>query len=62
MVYAEAARILRQDRSTRWASPLSLLPVEEPLVRSHLDKIAKTVDRGISGMNWNSSGINEFID
>jgi dynein heavy chain len=39
----------------------SLLPVEEPLVQSHLDKIVKTVSRGLTAMNWKSHGIDEFI-
>ena len=39
----------------------SLLPVEEPLVRTHFDKIDKTVARGIGQMNWKSNGIDFFI-
>ena len=39
----------------------SLLPVEAPLVQSHLDKIDKTIQRGIGQMNWNSHGIDLFI-
>ena len=39
----------------------SLLPVEQPLVQGHLDKIDKTVRRGIEQMNWKSNGIDLFI-
>jgi dynein heavy chain len=39
----------------------SLLPVEEPLVQTHLDKIVKTLSRGLTAMNWKSHGIDEFI-
>jgi dynein heavy chain len=39
----------------------TLLPVEEPLVRGHLDKIEKTVARGVNQMNWKSHGIDFFV-
>lgn len=41
---------------------LQLLPVEKPLVRPYLDKFDKAISSGLSQMNWNSEGINEFID
>jgi dynein heavy chain len=39
----------------------SLLPVEQPLVQGHLDKIDKIVRKGIEQMNWKSNGIDLFI-
>lgn len=41
---------------------LQLLPVEKPLVRPYLDKFDKVISSGLSQMNWNSSGINDFIE
>lgn len=41
---------------------LQLLPVEKPLVRPYLDKFDRVISSGLSRMNWNSSGINDFID
>jgi dynein heavy chain len=41
------------------------LPVEEPLVRAHFDKIDKICDASIKGpkaLNWRSEGIKPFID
>ena len=40
---------------------LSLLPVEEPLVKGHLEKIDKIIRKGIEQMNWKSNGIDLFI-
>ena len=39
----------------------TLLPVEEPLVSSHIDKIDAKVRTGIKVKNWNSPKIDEFI-
>ncbi|CAB1116950.1 unnamed protein product [Ectocarpus sp. CCAP 1310/34] len=41
---------------------LQLLPVEKPLVRPYLDKFDRVINAGLSQMNWNSVGINEFIE
>ncbi|CAN0161161.1 unnamed protein product [Scytosiphon promiscuus] len=41
---------------------LQLLPVEKPLVRPYLDKFDRVINAGLSQMNWNSNGINEFIE
>lgn len=41
---------------------LQLLPVEKPLVRPYLDKFDRVISAGLSQMNWNSSGINDFIE
>lgn len=40
---------------------LQLLPVEKPLVRPYLDKFDRVINAGLSQMNWNSNGINDFI-
>jgi dynein heavy chain len=39
----------------------TILPVERPLVQSHLEKIDRTLQRGIKQMNWKSHGIDMFI-
>ena len=41
---------------------LQLLPVEKPLVRPYLDKFDRVINAGLSQMNWNSNGINDFIE
>lgn len=41
---------------------LQLLPVEKPLVRPYLDKFDRVINAGLSQMNWNSTGINDFIE
>lgn len=41
---------------------LQLLPVEKPLVRPYLDKFDRVINTGLSQMNWNSNGINDFIE
>ena len=38
-----------------------LLPVEKPLVLPYLNKFDAVVERGLTIMNWRSSGITEFI-
>ncbi|CAK4776251.1 unnamed protein product [Aphanomyces euteiches] len=39
----------------------TLLPVERPLVKSHLDKIDQILSRGIRSLNWKSHGIDMFL-
>ncbi|CAK4109520.1 unnamed protein product [Aphanomyces euteiches] len=39
-----------------------LHPVEEPLVRKHINNIDTSVGRGIDELNWKSSGIDTFIE
>lgn len=39
----------------------SLLPVERPLVKSHLDKIDQVLAKGLRSLNWKSHGIDLFI-
>ncbi|OQS01914.1 dynein heavy chain [Thraustotheca clavata] len=39
----------------------TLLPVERPLVKSHLDKIDQILARGIRSLNWKSHGIDMFL-
>ena len=41
---------------------LQLLPVEKPLVRPYLDKFDRAINAGLGQMNWNSDGINEFVE
>ena len=38
-----------------------LLPVERPLVMPYLNKFDTAVEKGLSTMNWKTTGINEFI-
>jgi dynein heavy chain len=38
-----------------------LLPVERPLILPFLTKFDATVEKGITTLNWKSSGISEFI-
>eukprot|EP01042_Synura_sphagnicola_P001438 gene1438-1642_t len=38
-----------------------LLPVEKPLVHPYLTKFDAVIERGLTNMNWKSSGISEFI-
>jgi dynein heavy chain len=38
----------------------TLLPVERPLLKTHLDKIDKTLKQGIKSINWKSHGIDFF--
>ncbi|RQM21208.1 hypothetical protein B5M09_003796 [Aphanomyces astaci] len=39
----------------------TLLPVERPLVKGHLDKIDQILSRGIRSLNWKSHGIDMFL-
>lgn len=39
-----------------------LHPLEEPLVRRHINNIDASVGRGIDELNWKSTGIETFID
>lgn len=39
-----------------------LHPLEEPLVRRHINNIDACVGRGIEELNWKSNGIDAFID
>ncbi|KDO33137.1 hypothetical protein SPRG_01949 [Saprolegnia parasitica CBS 223.65] len=39
----------------------TLLPVERPLVKAHLDKIDQILARGIRSLNWKSHGIDMFL-
>lgn len=39
----------------------SLLPVERPLVQSHLEKIERTLAPGLKSLNWKSHGIEFFL-
>jgi len=39
----------------------SLLPVEKPLVATYINKIDKTLSRGIKQLSWKSHGIDLFI-
>ena len=40
----------------------TLLPVERPLVRSHLDRMDKTLKRGLESIRWKSHGVDAFIN
>jgi dynein heavy chain len=39
----------------------SVLPVERPLIKSHLDKIDHVLTKGLRSLNWKSHGIDLFI-
>ncbi len=39
----------------------SLLPVEKPLVHTYINKIDKTLSRGVKQLSWKSHGIDLFI-
>lgn len=39
-----------------------LIPVEEPLIRTHMEKVESTIKKGIDSMSWQSSGIDTFIN
>lgn len=40
----------------------TMLPVEEPLVRAHVEKIHKQIDSGLKMMTWKSHGVDHFIE
>ena len=39
----------------------TLLPVERPLLKAHLDKIDKGLKQGLKSINWKSHGIDFFV-
>jgi dynein heavy chain len=39
-----------------------LLPVEKPLATPYLNKFDQVIERGLSTMNWKTTGISEFIN
>lgn len=39
----------------------SPLPVERPLVKNFLDRIAVAIGPGLNELNWKSSGIDAFV-
>ena len=38
-----------------------LLPVEKPLLESHMQSFDRVVERGIAHLNWQSEGVDEYI-